>query len=185
MDIKIENKLYDILTSNDVVLSINSNMNYILKLIPEIKYTIGFEHKHPHHHLDVWNHTLLALSLSENDFEIRLCLLLHDIGKPFSYQEGEIRHFNNHPETSARMSEIILKRLGYEEEFINKICYLIRNHDSFITTQDIINDYDLSLKRYKIQECDALAHHPEKLEKRKKYLDKIKKTITIKDELIL
>ena len=53
---------------------------------------IGFEHKHPHHHLDVWNHTLLALSYSPKDFDIRLVLLLHDIGKPHSYQDEEIRH---------------------------------------------------------------------------------------------
>lgn len=175
-----KNNLYDILMNDDVVLSINDNLQYILKIIPEIKYSIGFDHKHPHHHLDVWDHTLLALSLSENDFEIRLCLLLHDIGKPFSYQEGDVRHFNNHPEVSAQMSEKILKRLGYQEEFIKEVCYLIRYHDSLISNQDIINNYDLTLKRYKIQECDALAHHPDKLEKRKKYLSKIKRKLNNK-----
>ena len=71
--------------SDNVVECINNNLDYLLVLVPEIQYMIGFEHKHPHHHLDVWNHTLLALSLSQNDFDIRLCLLLHDIGKPFSY----------------------------------------------------------------------------------------------------
>ena len=30
---------------------------------------IEFEHKHSHHHLHVWNHTLHALSNFENDFE--------------------------------------------------------------------------------------------------------------------
>ena len=34
--------------------------------------------------------------------------------------------------------------------------------------------------RYKIQECDALAHHPEKLEKRKRYLESTKKLLVIK-----
>ena len=74
---------------------------------------IGFEHNHPHHHLDVWNHTLYALSLSENNFDIRLSLLLHDIGKPFSYQDDEIRHFHNHPYVSFIMSKSILSRLGF------------------------------------------------------------------------
>ena len=94
-------------------------MYYILDLIPELKNTIGFEKKNPHHHLDVWNHTLLALSLSEKDFDIRLCLLLHDIGKPFSYQDEEVRHFHGHPEVSNKMSLEILNRLGYGEDFIN------------------------------------------------------------------
>ena len=36
----------------------------------------------------------VALSNSNYDFEERLALLLHDIGKPFSYQDdGETRHF--------------------------------------------------------------------------------------------
>ncbi len=99
--------LHEILLSNDIVESINRNMDSLLQIIPEIENMIGFEHKHPHHHLDVWNHTLLALSLSEKDFDIRLCLLLHDIGKPFSYQDEEVRHFRNHAKVSANMFSII------------------------------------------------------------------------------
>lgn len=167
--------LESILTSDDVVKCINDNMDYMLSIIPEIKHMIGFKHMHPHHHLDVWNHTLLALSLSENDFEIRLCLLLHDIGKPFSFQEeGNIRHFKGHPEVSSLMSKNILKRLGYDEKFVNEVCYLIKYHDTPITKLDVSNNYDLSYKRYIIQRCDALAHNPEKLEKRKEYLSKTK-----------
>ena len=113
--------LYGILTSDNIVESINKNMDYILDIIPEIKYMIGFDQNHPDHHLDVWEHTLCALSMSEKDFEIRLSLLLHDIGKPFSYQDGEVRHFRGHQRVSSDMSRIILKRLGYSKEFVDKI----------------------------------------------------------------
>ena len=61
-------KIYHILMDEDVVSSINKNIDYLLDVIPEIKDMIGFEHRHPHHHLDVWKHTLLALSLSDKDF---------------------------------------------------------------------------------------------------------------------
>ena len=169
--------LYDILLAEDVVLAIKNNMDYLLDIIPELKYMMGFDHKHPHHHLDVWNHTLYALSLSNRDFEVRLALLLHDIGKPFSYQEGDVRHFKNHPEVSMKMTEDILRRLGFNRNDIKKICYLVKNHDNPITDDQINDDYDLVLKLYDVQYCDALAHHPDKLEKRKKYLNDIKKKL--------
>lgn len=166
--------LYDILTNEDVVSSINDNLDYLLDLIPEIKSMIGFLHNHPHHHLDVWNHTLLSLSKSKNDFDIRLVLLLHDIGKPFSYQEENgIRHFKGHPVKSSIMAREILNRLNYDREYIDKICFYIENHDNEITNEFIKNNYDKALILYEIQRCDALSHNPEKLEKRKLYLSKI------------
>ena len=172
--------LQTILLSSNIVESINNNIDYLLKIIPELKYMIGFDHRHPHHHLDVWNHTILALSLSCNDFDIRLCLLLHDIGKPFSYQEGDIRHFKNHPKVSALMSKIILQRLGFNNDYIKYICYLIENHDNKIDNEQIDNNYELALKLYEIQKCDAFAHHPDKLEKRKIYLNKIEEKLLLK-----
>lgn len=175
-------KLYDILCSDDVVDSINSNLDYLLNLIPEISYMIGFDHKHPHHHLDVWNHTLLGLSLSEKDFDIRLTLLLHDIGKPFSYQEIDgIRHFNGHPKKSAEISYIILKRLNFDIDYINRICFFIRNHDNPITDKFIRDNREDAIKMYKIQRCDALSHNPDKLEKRKIYLKRINNKLQFND----
>ena len=171
--------LQEILLSDDILKSINDNLDDLLLIIPEIKYMIGFEHNHPHHHLDVWNHTLLALSLSKNDFDIRLCLLLHDIGKPFSYQDEEVRHFRNHANVSANMSEKILKRLKFDDDYINYICYLIEYHDTPISDEQIANNHDLCLKLLEIQRCDALAHHPDKLEKRKKYIDEIQKKLIL------
>lgn len=90
-----------ILMSDDVVDSINQNLDMILNFISELKDMISFEHNHPHHHLDVWNHTLLALSIFPQNFDIRLVLLLHDIVKPHSYQDEEIRHFKGHPKVSS------------------------------------------------------------------------------------
>lgn len=165
-----KDKLFNILMADDVVSSINENLDVILELIPELKDTIGFEHKHPHHHLDVWNHTLLALSMAPNDFETRLVLLLHDIGKPHSYQDGEVRHFEGHAHVSSLMSYKILTRLNFCNEEIAELCYLIDQHDSLITKEEISENKELAIKKFKVQCCDGLAHNPSKLTKRIAYL---------------
>ena len=169
--------LQEILLTDDIVKSINDNMDDLLLIIPEIKNMIGFEHNHPHHHLDVWNHTLLALSLSEKELITRLTLLLHDIGKPFSYQDAEVRHFHNHAEVSANISKGILERLGYPKEMVEEIVYLIRYHDTEITRDDIQEKLELTLKRLHVQECDSKAHNPNYQAKRLEYIDKIKKLV--------
>ena len=170
--------LYDILMSEDVVETIENNLDILLQLIPEIKDMIGFEHRHPAHIYDVWEHTLYALKLSPKDFDTRLALLLHDIGKPFSYSEdGNIRHYYNHPQVSASMAFTILNRLGFDNSYIEKICFLVRNHDNRITNSLVNDCYDWCLILYDVQCCDAFAHNPENLESRKTYLEKTHKLI--------
>lgn len=171
-------EIYNILMVDDVIESINNNKKILLNLIPELAVMFGFNHHHPHHHLNVWDHTILALSLSDKDFEVRLALLLHDIGKPFCYQESNgVRHFKGHNEESFKISKRIFDRLKFNDELKIRILYLILNHDISITQDDIIKNYELSLKRYEVQRCDILAHNPNFLEKRIKYLDETKKLI--------
>ena len=170
--------LYDILMSDNVVDTINNNMDTLLTLVPEIKNIINFDHKHPYHIYDVWNHTLVALSFSKKDFEIRLTLLLHDIGKPFSYTEQDgVRHYNNHNELSYKIAYCILSRLQIKEPMNKNILYLILNHDNPIRSNEIKKNYELELKRFEIQRCDILAHSDECIKNRQEYMDKTKKKL--------
>ena len=49
--------LEELLTRDNVVEGINTNINTILFYIPEINYMIDFDQKHPHHNYDLWHHT--------------------------------------------------------------------------------------------------------------------------------
>jgi len=171
--------LENISKEEDVVISIRQNLDELLKIIPEIKDMIGFEHRHPHHHLDVWEHTLLALKLSEKNFDVRLILLLHDIGKPHTCTSDEkgVRHFYGHGKASAKMGKEILTRLGFENSYINKICKIIEQHDDKITEEEIVKDINFAKLKFKVQICDALAHNPETNRFRYAYIKKIKKLI--------
>lgn len=170
-------ELYNILMSDDVETSIRANLKKLLTLIPELKASIGFDQKHPDHIFTVFEHTLYALKLSEPIYEVRLTLLLHDISKPTCYTEGEIRHFHNHPLASSLMSYKILRRLGYDEEFIKEICYYVKNHDTPISASLIEKKKNKAEILYKIQYCDALAHNPQILGKRIAYLEKTRTRI--------
>lgn len=173
-----EKKLEDILKGDDLAKSISENMEYLLTLIPEIKDMIEFEHKHLHHHLNVWKHTLEVLkNLNTKDLELNIAALLHDIGKPFSYQDEEVRHFHGHPKVSCEMTQRILTRLGYDEEFINRVSYLVGAHDTIIEPSNLDNNFEMIQKRLQLQYADAKAHHPDIIEKRIKFLDCIKEQL--------
>lgn len=159
---------------------VKDNVDFLIKYIPEIKYMIGFKHNHPHHHLDVWNHTLLALdNLESDDLETNMALLLHDIGKPFSYQDAEVRHFKGHALESEKIARTILNRLGYDDKFIEDVCYLVKNHDNMINTTKLDNTIEMIQKRLSIQYADAKAHNPMTVEKRLNLLDEVSKKLLI------
>lgn len=72
--------------------------------------------------------------------------------------------------------------MGFESEEILKLCNLIDGHDNLITDEEIDNDLETTIIKFKIQCCDALAHHPLKLERRIKYLLYINDKINENDE---
>lgn len=167
-----------ILTDNNVVDAITKNMKDLSTVIPEIKNMINFDQKHPHHHLDVWQHTLEVIrNLNTTDFELNMAGLLHDIGKPFSYQDDEVRHFHGHPEMSYQMTQGILTRLNFDEEFIDNVSYLVRTHDTIIDPNNLDNTFEMIQKRLKLQYADARAHHPNYIKKRIEFLDSIRKEL--------
>ncbi len=175
--------MYEILMSKDKlsVKYLELKKDEIFEIIPELQNEDGFDQKSDWHIYDVWKHTEVALSNSSFDFEERLALLLHDIGKPFCYQDdGDIRHFKGHALKSAEMSEVILKRLGFDKEIIDRVIFLIKNHSTVINPEIINKD---NLKQYKkllnIQYCDTKAYNPEKTGSVLQRLDEIKEKINM------
>lgn len=107
----------------------------------EVAETYGYNQCNPHHCYDLWNHTLHTVdSISSNGLNVddyltlRIAAFFHDIGKPQSCQEKENGHrsFHGHPQKSAELTIPILKKIGYSNEEINKICLYIGHHDDFI-----------------------------------------------------
>ena len=161
--IKNKTSIEAILLSSDIETAIKDNEQLLFEWIPELKAEKGFEQKSEWHCFDVWNHTIQTMKYSETDADIRMILLLHDIGKPYSCQEdGNVRHFRGHAEKSAEIARIVLKRLGYPLEKINEYCFFIGKHATTIT-EDMLDDKNIEkyVKLLHIQYCDSSAYAPE------------------------
>jgi len=85
-----------------------------------------------HQEGDVYTHILKALHDMPNEWatkELVWAVLLHDIGKPGTYEERTDRiHFNGHAQLSAELAKKICKKLKFSKAQITKIVWLIDHH---------------------------------------------------------
>jgi len=102
---------------------------------------------------DVWVHTMLLLEKLVSGVSPTLAwgALLHDIGKPATFQPpdpkkpGDRIRFNGHVEVGVRIAEEILKRLRFSNEDAGQIVALVKNHMRF---GDILQMRESTLKRF-------------------------------------
>lgn len=92
---------------------------------------VGFDQRNRHHCYDVWEHTLHALAAVKPETELRLTMLLHDIGKPncFTVDERGQGHFCGHPAESARLAAAMLRRLRADRATAETVVRLVSWHD--------------------------------------------------------
>ena len=98
-------------------------------IIPELEEGIGCG-QNLHHIYTVWEHNLRALeTCPSKKLHVRLAALLHDVGKPKTKRgDGYRSTFYNHDHVGARMTKIILTRLKYPNDIIEKATLLVDNH---------------------------------------------------------
>ena len=99
-------------------------------VVTELGSCIGFPQNNPYHKYDVWEHTALSVQYAPQDEIVRLAMLFHDIGKPFCYQDSADgrRRFIGHAHISRSMTEIIMRRMRFDNRAIEEVCLLVDNH---------------------------------------------------------
>jgi poly(A) polymerase len=118
---------------------------------------------------DVWTHTLILLQQLPAGVSPTLAwgALLHDVGKPATFQRGPGRiRFNGHVEVGVRITEDILRRLRFSNEETAQIVALVENHMRFGDVERMkastlkrffrLNDFPEHLALHKM---DVLASH--------------------------
>jgi poly(A) polymerase len=102
-------------------------------LLPEVAKMKGVPQPPEFHpEGDVWVHTLLLLERMEKpSLTLALGALLHDIGKPPTFQIADRIRFNEHAEVGAVMAEEICKRLRLSNAQTERVVELVRHHLRF------------------------------------------------------
>lgn len=95
-----------------------------------------------HHEGDVWNHTLQCTDAFRPDDEadVRLAALFHDIGKAETFAIKERIRFDHHASVSADIASNILRRWQAPRKRIEKIDWLIRHHMTMGTFADLSDE---------------------------------------------
>ncbi len=128
---RVNAELCRLLTGRNAAGTLRAFADVIGTVLPETAPMRGFLQNNPHHCRDVWEHTLTALETSPPDRLVRLALLFHDSGKPFTYTEDEsgVGHFHGHPAVSGRLADRAMRRLRFDTETRERVCRLVRIHD--------------------------------------------------------
>lgn len=132
------------------LLSDSGLMQCILPEIEQMRDVMQPPQFHPEG--DVFVHTGLVLShLSEPSFTLAMGALLHDVGKPGTFEDAEDRiRFHGHDELGATISEQICDRLRLSRQQTERIVYLVRRHLVFMNLPQM-----RIARRYRVFEEDG------------------------------
>ncbi|MFB3154066.1 MAG: HD domain-containing protein, partial [Candidatus Acidiferrales bacterium] len=139
-------------------------------LLPEVAKMKGVQQPPQFHpEGDVWVHTLLLLEkLERPTATLALGALLHDVGKPPTFQITDRIRFNRHVEVGAVMAEEICRCLRLSNADRERVVELVRHHLRF---KDAPQMRRSTLKRFisldgfdehlELHRLDCLASHGE------------------------
>ena len=145
-------------------------------ILPEFDRMMETEQETKHHMYSVGEHTIKAMEQIRADKVLRLTMLLHDVGKPEmkTFDENGAAHFKMHDVKSAEMTKMILKRLKFDNDTLNKVHKLVQYHDyripatpkSVRKAMNLIGE-ELFMSYLEVQRADTMAqslyHREEKL----------------------
>lgn len=114
--------VYNVLTKYHDVLSV---------FIPEIAPAVNFKQYGEKHAYDIWEHICHTVDTIPPEKILRLTMLLHDLGKVPTHKLNEDGNstFKNHAALGGEMAKNILTRLKFDKKTVNRVSFLVGNHD--------------------------------------------------------
>jgi HD superfamily phosphodiesterase len=88
----------------------------------------------------------LSPQISVNEQELLVATIFHDVGQGLGVERSQ------HAELGAKICQSYLLDHGYDQEFIDKVCYLVLNHSD----KELLKKSDTSLELIILMEADLL-----------------------------
>ena len=152
------------------------------QFLPEFDQMMEAEQENPHHKWNVGIHSIRAMENIRNEKVLRLAMLLHDVGKPFTktIDENGIAHFYKHSVEGEVLVRKILRRLKFDNDTLNKVTKLVLYHDYRMPATDknvrwAINKIGEELFPYylEVYRADVLAQSEFEREEKLRHLDEL------------
>jgi len=138
-------------------------------VLPEVEAMKGVaQPANLHPEGDVFQHALLALKVmgEPRSPEFAMGVLLHDVGKPPTFEITDRIRFNNHCKVGGEIAEQIGRRLRMSNEQIAYIKYLVTHHMRFMHVRDMRESTLKKMLRHpffddllELHRIDSLASH--------------------------
>lgn len=170
---RIYNELSKFLCGDNVLSVLDKYRDIIGVVIPELVPCFECVQNTPWHIYNVYEHIINAVAYSKPNPDLRLTMLLHDIGKPAvkKTDENGRDHFKTHAQAGAEIAEKVLKRFKVSTKTLKHIITLVKYH------QSVQNVGKINIKRWfnlispentfdllDVRIADLKAHNPEKVQ---------------------
>lgn len=166
---RIRDELCKMMVSNNTTKALRTlkDTKLLEFILPEFQVAVGFNQQNPHHDKDIFEHVLAVVEKCPPSLNVRVAGLLHDIAKPncFTIDKEGIGHFYGHDKKGVIISRQILRRLKFDNQSINKISTLVKEHMNVlskptdVSVKRLINrvGVDLVPDLFALQRADALG----------------------------
>ena len=117
-----------------------SETKLLSKVLPEVEAMRGVEQPPQYHpEGDVFTHTVLSLDTlpPAPSPTLAIATLLHDVGKPPTFEIADRIRFNQHAAAGAEMVDGICRRLKFSNDDRERIVALVRDHMQFLHVQEM------------------------------------------------
>lgn len=109
------------------------------QILPEVENMVGVpQPKNFHPEGDVFEHTKLALDYLEDPSpELAFATLLHDVGKPPTFEVADRIRFNRHDKVGEEIADTICSRLRFSNDQRKKIVQAVSDHMRFMAVKEM------------------------------------------------